>query len=94
MLVEKFMSKGNNWGRSKIGEEVGKILRAQLCKPREHTPKPLDDGILYISTYDTHVVMIQKCVLKEWHLLQNDPKYGKLFKQIPCFVYKRGKKYR
>lgn len=35
--------------------------------------------------------MVRKTILIEWHVLQNDPKYSRLFKDVPHFVYKRGK---
>lgn len=35
--------------------------------------------------------MVQKVIRREWYILQKDPKYGKMFKQTPRFIYRKGK---
>lgn len=68
------------------------IQRDQLCRPRVQSEQAKrKEDILFITTYDRHAEMMRKIILKEWHLLENDPKYGRLFKTKPRFVYKRGK---
>lgn len=53
--------------------------------------KESDNEFRFISMYESHVKIIQKAIKKSWYLLQGDKKYGKLFKKIPQFVYKKGK---
>lgn len=41
--------------------------------------------------YESHATLIKRAITKSWHILQRDQKYDKLFKNLPHFIYKRGK---
>lgn len=52
--------------------------------------KHREDKIIFISTYDGRSNMIKKAIMKAWHTLGSDSKYGKLFQEIPRFIYRKG----
>lgn len=88
-IINKFEKRGYNKRELiQIGVEVGKMdkneLRHKKKKDKPNTP-------LYISTYDTHAVLVKRAIKKTWHVLQNDRTIGRLFRDNPKFIYKKGK---
>lgn len=46
---------------------------------------------MYITTYDAHASLIETTIKKWWGILQKEPKHGHLFRDLPMFVYRKGK---
>lgn len=46
---------------------------------------------MFLSTYDSHSKLIKKMVTRSWHILQSDTKFGRLFRESPRFIYRKGK---
>lgn len=46
---------------------------------------------MYISTYDHHSKLFESTVKKWWGILQWEQKYGHVFKEVPCFSYRKGR---
>lgn len=68
--------------------EVGKLTIKEACIIKK---KPKCDRIKYIAKYDSHAQLVECSIKKHWYLLQNNSKFGKLFREKPLFVYKKGK---
>lgn len=69
---------------------MGRIPRKELAKPHQKKSGAADK-IAYISTYDRHAQIVCKAIMGAWHLLQIDPKDGRLFTDPPKFVYLKGR---
>lgn len=53
--------------------------------------KTTNNRTMYITTYDAHARLVETTIKKWWGILQKEPKHGYLFKDMPMFVYRRGK---
>lgn len=71
-----------------VGTEVDRISIEEARTPKI---KSNNDRTKYISVYLSNAHSIESAIKKSWHLLQNDEKFSKLFKERPLFEYKKGK---
>lgn len=71
-------------------DAVTKNYRGSL-RQRKIKTKKRDDRTMFISTYDYHSNIIQKTIMRAWHILKSDVKHGHLFRENPWFIYRKGK---
>lgn len=91
MLIEKLAIR--SYDRKELmntAEEVAKIKREELRKIDNYKINK-KEGPMFISTYDNNSKLIKRLIKKSRHILQSDAKYGRLFFDIPKFVYRKGK---
>lgn len=92
LLVEKFVAR--RYKREeliRIRDEIGREDKEQFIQPKTRDRAKTFEEVAYISTYDVHAELVRKSITKAWHVLQKNPQYGKLFKEPPRFVYRKGK---
>lgn len=91
-MIEKFAVKSYNRGELiQIGEEIGRQNKDDILQPSTKNTPRMADELALISIYDTHMELIRKSIGRAWHVLQKDPKYGKLYRDPPKFIYRKGK---
>ena len=72
----------------KILSETKFTGRVSALKQDKQTQKEI---LPFVTQYQPSVPNIKQALLKEWHLIQNQPLLRQIFKEPPIISFKKGK---
>ena len=90
-MCTKFIERGFHEKRVKKDnvKQIAEMDRKELL--RDQTRENKDPQTILISTRDPKLNAIQSILKNKFHLISNDPKLSKIFKQKPTDTYRKNK---